>query len=421
MSASLGQRLRMLAGQAGASPEIVRPALGAEDPLIGQLRELRKQQPRAAVAPSPPRKRPRDADTSLAARLAGRVVRPGVVLLDAEIASANVSSVAGLPSTAAANTLHDGDIEDTAPWFLDTETTGLAGGTGTLAFMVGLARWEGGCLHIRQYLLSDFGGEPGMLTDVAQRLGAAPLVVTYNGRSFDGPLISARSRLARLGDPLVGARHLDLLPFTRRAFAHRWRDCRLATVERELLDIQRVDDLPGWAAPQAWLDWIRHGRTDELARVVTHNRQDLVSLAALLPTLARIYSGAFHAQANPVGIANWIRRHRGNASAHAHLLRQRAGLCPTGRAELARLAKQQGHWTQAVELWQELAALGRPDALENLAKYAEHRCRDPARALALTEQLIRIDGDSARHRKRQSRLHSKLQRERRFNRSDAPR
>ena len=164
----------------------------------------------------------------------------------------------------------------------DTETTGLAGGVGTKAFMLGLAQWQGGQLLVRQLYLTALAGEAAMLDTFAAWLAPDSILVSYNGRSYDAPLLKGRYRLQRREHPFEDRPHLDLLHAVRRAFRGVWANCRLATVERELLGIVREDDLPGAQAPAAWLAFLRGEGSSDLGRVIDHNRQDLRSLAALL-------------------------------------------------------------------------------------------------------------------------------------------
>lgn len=164
----------------------------------------------------------------------------------------------------------------------DTETTGLSGGTGTRAFMVGLARFEADGLAITQFTTATMAAEASMLRAVLGALGEDAVLVSYNGKSYDRPLLGTRLRLARLADPLSRLPHLDLLHATRRRLRGTLPDCRLSTVERRWLGIVRDDDLPGSEAPAAWLHYLRGGSAAPLRRVGEHNAQDLASLAALL-------------------------------------------------------------------------------------------------------------------------------------------
>lgn len=168
----------------------------------------------------------------------------------------------------------------------DTETTGLAGGTGTRAFMIGTAQWVDDGLRIRQWLITALSAEHDLLAAFAASLRPSTVLVSYNGRSYDAPLLRTRFRLARLCDPLPECAHVDLLHPARRRWRGRWENCRLATIERRVLGIVREDDLPGSEAPAAWLRYLRGGCARDLRRVAEHNRQDLVSLAELLVHLA---------------------------------------------------------------------------------------------------------------------------------------
>jgi uncharacterized protein YprB with RNaseH-like and TPR domain len=170
----------------------------------------------------------------------------------------------------------------------DTETTGLAGGTGTRAFMIGAADWIDGRLRIRQLTITTMAAETAMLRAFAEWLSEDSVLVSYNGKCYDAPLLATRYRLARLPNPLLGLGHLDLLHPVRRHWKHQWENCRLATAERQLLGVVREDDLPGSEAPAAWLTYLRGGSARNLRRVAAHNAQDLKSLAGVLLRMASI-------------------------------------------------------------------------------------------------------------------------------------
>ncbi len=169
--------------------------------------------------------------------------------------------------------------------FLDTETTGLAGGAGTVVFAYGLGFFRGDELVVEQLFLRDFGEELAMLQHVAARLREFPVPVTFVGKSYDRHRIAARLALHKVKAPVLTPRHLDLYHVVRRAFAKQWPDARLRTAEERLLGLVRHDDLPGSEAPAAFLDWIRD-RTGPVDRVLEHNRLDVLSLVALLGALA---------------------------------------------------------------------------------------------------------------------------------------
>jgi uncharacterized protein YprB with RNaseH-like and TPR domain len=210
--------------------------------------------------------------------LPGAQVAPGVLLLEKSYRADEVPpeinarfAGPGFGSLSRAQLMH-----------FDTETTGLSGGTGTRAFMIGVADWPGENLRVRQLTLTTMAGEAAMLELFSTWLRPDDVLVSYNGRCYDAPLLATRYRLARMSNPLNGLRHLDLLFPVRRRFRGVWENCRLATVERQWLGVVRDDDLPGSEAPRAWRDYLRGGSAGDLRRVIAHNDQDLRSLSSLL-------------------------------------------------------------------------------------------------------------------------------------------
>lgn len=166
--------------------------------------------------------------------------------------------------------------------FLDTETTGLAGGTGTIPFLVGVSWWEKGGLTTRQYFLPDPGQEAAMLQDLFRLAGGFGFVVTFNGASFDLPLLRTRARLNRLADPLADLVGWDLLVPARRLYGNRLPDCRQQTLESEICGLGRdTGDIDGSRIPQTWFDFLATGQVGLLPRVMTHNRRDMVGMGHL--------------------------------------------------------------------------------------------------------------------------------------------
>lgn len=195
---------------------------------------------------------------------------------------------------------------------LDTETTGLATASGTLAFLVGLGWWEGSLFRQIQLLLPDHADEPALLAELASRIPRGGWLVTYNGRGFDWPLLVARFRMAGANPPLH-AGHLDLLPLVRRVFRHRMTDARLASVESELLGLRRHGDVPGWEIPGRFLDYLRFGEPGPLVDVVRHNDEDVRSLARLLVHVDRGYAdGERWHEAPPGDLAGLARAFAGD-------------------------------------------------------------------------------------------------------------
>lgn len=164
---------------------------------------------------------------------------------------------------------------------LDTETTGLSGGVGTLAFLIGIAWVEGGQFHVEQFLMRDVPDEPGMLEAVRERIGRASTLLSYNGKAFDVPLIDSRL-VANRQKPLVVRQHLDLLFVSRKLWKRRVGACSLQSIERHLLDFERENDIPGHLIPHAYFRYIADGIPHLMERVLEHNRQDLLSLFGVL-------------------------------------------------------------------------------------------------------------------------------------------
>lgn len=272
------QRLRRQAGQGG--PAVARtlvapasPAAPTGDVVVAEadplpaLRRLLGLRERARPG-LPARKVDR--------ALPGEEIAPGLLRLE------QVLPFDGVPRELDGAFARSGPFATGDMLFFDTETTGLSGGTGTRAFMIGASDFVPGGLRVRQLLITHLSAEPAMLRAFAGWLSPATRLVSYNGRCYDAPLLAARYRLARQGAPLAELAHLDLLFPTRRRYRGMWENCRLATIERNALGIVREDDLPGSEAPGAWLGYLRGGDAGLLRRVLLHNFQDVVTLARLL-------------------------------------------------------------------------------------------------------------------------------------------
>lgn len=274
MSLSLA-RLQQLKRQAGGSAAPVPDRAPERSNGIDDLRRLLRR--RAPTLPVP--------CTGTASRdrfVPGDEVAPGVRLIEASVPLAP-DSVCLDGRFDRREHLHAQQLV-----FFDTETTGLAGGSGTRAFMIGAAHWRDGALCVRQWLTTTMSGEAAMLDLFRQWLPADSVLVSYNGKCYDAPLLNTRYRLNRIASPLAGLDHVDLLYPTRRRYRGRWENCRLATIERRALGVVREDDLPGSEAPAAWLSYLRGGSAHDLRRVLSHNDRDVITLAQLLLHLSTL-------------------------------------------------------------------------------------------------------------------------------------
>ena len=174
--------------------------------------------------------------------------------------------------------------------FLDTETTGLSGGAGTVAFLVGVGFVEGESFVVEQYLMRDYGDEPELLDRLAERMQSFDAVCTFNGKNFDLPLLQTRYTMCRMREKWRELEQLDLLYPARRTWKRRIGSCRLANLEAQILGKPREDDLPGSEAPQRFFDYLKTGDFSLLDEVVPHNRQDIVTLGTLLAHLCALYA-----------------------------------------------------------------------------------------------------------------------------------
>ena len=234
----------------------------------------------------------RPTDGELAQRLGGTVLAPALLAVERSFplpfahGATRVAGAVELAEGARLSLRDDAELDAEGMLFLDTETSGLAGGTGTTAFVLGLATVRDDVLTVRQLLMTGFAGERPLLEQLVMAVRAHDCLVTFNGKSFDLPLLRARARLAGMEWPDEPSHHLDLLHVTRRRLREGWPDCRLRTAEERALGYARTDDFPGADVPAAWQRWLQRGDASPLPRILDHNREDLLSLAGLLAVLA---------------------------------------------------------------------------------------------------------------------------------------
>jgi len=247
--------------------------------------------------------------------------------------------------------------------FLDTETTGIQGGTGMVPFLVGLGYFEGEDFQMVQYFIRDFDEEPSMLLALGDLLQRFKLVITYNGATFDIPLLETRFTLARLDSPFTSLSHLDLLPGARRLWRNGHGSCRLAALESRIVTFFRGPDIPGSMIPQAYFDFLRGRGSAVMSSVLKHNVHDVVSLAALaIAACDRVVD-------EPAPLDN-----------------------PLDLYSLARIMDNTAEWKYAIRLYEMALSGGLPDPIlfkahENLAVLSR-RAGDHSRALALCEALM---------------------------------
>lgn len=272
--------------------------------------------------------------------------------------------------------------------FLDTETTGLSGGAGTLIFLIGLGWLEGELLRVEQVFLADYPGEPEFLDRLVPLLGRGRQLVSYNGRAFDAPLLRTRFALNR--QTMAELPHADLLFWARRLWRRELADCSLGSIEREVLGVERLQDVPGWEVPNVYYEYLRRGWSPRLPLVWEHNLQDVRSLARLFALVNRVLTRReIPPRTDLASLGGWLAA-RGGLERGLELLRRsfEAGDERAGRV-LSLHLKRAGRWEEALGIWRELVEGSRSlFAAVELAKHAEHRLRDPGAALEWVQRAL---------------------------------
>ncbi len=319
------------------------------------------------------------------------------------------------------DSLSDGAIPCAHPtsWaFLDTETTGLAGGSGTCAFLIGVGSIDGAGFRVRQFFMRDYCEEPSMLDSLAHYLARFDVLITYNGKSFDQPLLETRYTMCRARHPFVSMEHLDLLHGARRLFKLRLESCRLVNLEYKILGLERDADVPGELIPYYYFEYLRSRQAFRLIPIFHHNVLDIVSLACL----TGLIPGAFRDPENMkvrhgedlLGLARWLQV-SGRLEEALRLMRRAVemGLADQHlfRAlfDAGNLEKKLGLEHAALATFTDLSLSPNPyrgRAYEELAKHYEHRERNLSMALECVRAARSVE-DSEALAARQRRLETK--------------
>lgn len=289
--------------------------------------------------------------------------------------------------------------------FLDTETSGLAGGTGTYAFLVGIGYRTPAGFELVQFFMRDPSQESALLAALDQWLARFDVVVTFNGKSFDVPLLNTRYVLNGLTPPFGGYEHLDMLQIARKLWRDRLPSRALSELEKEIVQFYRTEEeVPGWMIPQLYFDYLRSGDAHPLEGVFYHNARDILSLAALYNHIAEMLK-------NPLGetvgygldLAAIARMYeeKGWLEQAAELYERclDMGDLPEpfffkNMERFALLRRKTGDWDKALLLWQKAAEHGEINACIELAKYYEHRARNYSEALAWARKAMEILDDT---------------------------
>jgi uncharacterized protein YprB with RNaseH-like and TPR domain len=297
--------------------------------------------------------------------------------------------------------------------FLDTETTGLAGGTGTYAFLIGVGSVDRAGFRLRQFFMRDYGEEPSTLARLSEYLSQFDVLITYNGKAFDQPLLETRFRMTRRRHPFSRMEHLDVLFGARRLWKLRLESCRLIDLESRILGVERQGDLPGAMIPYYYFDYLRTHRALPLVPVFHHNAMDILSLACLTAVVSLAFrapeDAALRHGADLIGLARWL-LHSGRPEEAQRMLRRAIqlglpdALLFRSMWDIGALEKRLGRPEQARAVFEDLAASRNPyraRAFEELAKHSEHRDRDYAAALHYTASALALGGAESVRRREQ--------------------
>ena len=301
--------------------------------------------------------------------------------------------------------ISDLDLSEFA--FLDTETSGLSGGTGTYAFLVGVARFVDGEFCLQQFFMRDPAEEPALLEGLASFLAPCKALITFNGKSFDAPLLNTRYSLHRIPVPYKNYSHIDLLPLARRLWRDRLPSRALKYLEENILGLARsTDEVPGYEIPWLYFDYLRTGDARPLGGVFYHNAMDVVAMAALLSHINNMletpYDGHVQHGLDFIALAKLF-EDLGHWDEAARLFERGLEWNPSTTAakpgltesdfgvavkRLSILQKKRGDLNEAIRLWQEAAEQGHLYAFVELAKHYEHKLRDIKTALKWTRSAM---------------------------------
>lgn len=306
--------------------------------------------------------------------------------------------------------------------YLDTETTGLSGGTGMLAFLVGCGRFEGGRFVVEQWFLREPAEEPAMLCALRERIESASAIVSFNGKAFDLPLLRARFVMNRLGAPRSPP-HLDLVHVARRVYGERLQERRLVHLERDVLGFVREGDVHGAEIPARYSAFLRRGEAEALVPVIEHNLWDVIAMAALVGELsARVVGGDALGRFEPsdmAGLAKTALRagDHGLAISMASEALERGGklgeraVVARAGAVAARAHRRAGEHARSIEALHAVLEHAPEDASTHLelSKLYEHKYRDAFRALEHARRAIGAEKDESLAR-RLARLEARVRR-----------
>ena len=296
------------------------------------------------------------------------------------------------------DTLRDFNPENTC--YVDTETTGLAGGAGTVAFLVGLGYFRDGSFTLEQCFMRDYDDEGPMLAYLAEKFTSFDCIVSYNGKSFDLPLLRTRFVQHRLSIPFTDTAHYDLVHAVRRVWKKRLSDCSLNNIERLILDFHREGDVPGYLIPRIWLDYLETRDARPLEGVFYHHAMDILSLAALAGHLSQCLAAeagpAFRHAEDQISVIRLYYRNKEYTSVmeHGQTFLETSRVTDDLRRECLTLvgnaAKRLGRYDEMYNAWKMLHEEYPTDSTgaAELSKFLEHQFRNPRAAAEVCRETL---------------------------------
>jgi len=281
--------------------------------------------------------------------------------------------------------------------FLDAETTGLGGGAGTYAFMVGVGFFKGQTFHVKQIFMRDYDEETALLSTLSKLVRNHRFIVTYNGKSFDVPLLEGRLVMSRMEAAFASVEHLDLLHAARRVWGRSLENCRLDTVEQRVLGVKRLRDVPGEEIPYRYFAFLSSGDASGLPLVFEHNRNDVLFLPVLLKEVCGAVMDAAHRTLSPIDLYSIgvvydnLKKRDETLPFYRKALKGLEGSAGAAAAyRLGMAYKRLGRWDEAVSAWKRILKTDTYGAYEELAKYYEHVSRELDKAETVVVKALDV-------------------------------
>ncbi len=289
------------------------------------------------------------------------------------------------------------EIEDLL--FFDLETTSLSTGSGNYPFLSGIGYIDGEDFITEQLFMENYSDEPAILNYLLDFFCKAKAVVCFNGKTFDIPLIKTRYRINRIPGFPVKIPILDLIIPGRRIFKKVWENCALQTFEKYIIGFERIDDIPGWAIPQAFFEFQKEGVLEPIGKIIDHNKYDIISMYVLMFIFSKIFNAVDNREYSELetkSLSN-IARHlyRVDSESFLNLAEYLGTEFDKDFSIFEKYSitlKRCDEWAKAVHYWQKYPSLF---SYCELAKYFEHREKNYVKALEYTDAaLLRLNDES---------------------------